>query len=216
MDDDEYGFEKRFKSYDVEELITTFNADVGNPGWVRARGVFHNPLRKAFLATGLDCSSFITDRGISLCHIMRSGDRIVPWEMSEVVSGWRDDLQAQGWSVDVMVCWAISQTMEVLGLDVHESMDFLSRNKKLFFVDQTVTTQLSFQTLLKEAQAVNKILELPAYSVENEPEFISEDPKRGRKERNVRMVIKGIAWVLTYFVVVAGITYVNTRKRWCN
>ena len=56
---DPYGFRARFRNASVEELVQAFNDDVGKPGWVSARGSFHVALREAFLATGLDCSSFI-------------------------------------------------------------------------------------------------------------------------------------------------------------
>ena len=75
---DEYGYKKTFKSYDVDQLIESFNRDVGNKGWVRARGFFLVALREAFLATGLDCSCFITESGMSMRYkIRRDGARIV-------------------------------------------------------------------------------------------------------------------------------------------
>ncbi|MBI31090.1 MAG: hypothetical protein CMB72_00555 [Euryarchaeota archaeon] len=36
-----------------------FNNDVVNPGWVSARGRFHEALRKKFLNSNYDCSEFI-------------------------------------------------------------------------------------------------------------------------------------------------------------
>lgn len=68
---DPYGFRRRFRSASLEELIGAFNRDVGNSGWVAARGSFHMALREAFLATGLDCSSFISDGGMSLRYRIR-------------------------------------------------------------------------------------------------------------------------------------------------
>ena len=43
----------------IEECINLFNNDVGNPGWVSARGRFHEALRKKFLNSNYDCSEFI-------------------------------------------------------------------------------------------------------------------------------------------------------------
>jgi hypothetical protein len=77
--EDEYGYKKRFKDYDADQLIEAFNRDVGNPGWVRARGFFLVALRKALLATGLDCSGFIDEEGMSMQYkIKQDGKRIVP------------------------------------------------------------------------------------------------------------------------------------------
>lgn len=56
----------RFADKTVDELIAAFNREVGNPGWVRARAIYLTGLRRALLATGLDCSSFIRDDGMSL------------------------------------------------------------------------------------------------------------------------------------------------------
>ncbi len=76
---DEYGYKKQFRSYDVDQLIRAFNGDVGNPGWVRARGFFLVALRGALLATGLDCSGFIDEEGMSVrCKIKREDARIIP------------------------------------------------------------------------------------------------------------------------------------------
>ena len=70
--DDPYGFRARFRGASVEKLVEAFNGDVGKPGRVSARGGFHSALRDAFLATGLDCSSFIdAGGGISLRHRIR-------------------------------------------------------------------------------------------------------------------------------------------------
>jgi len=77
---DPYGFREGFRNASVEELVSLFNADVGSRGWVRARGEFHFALQEAFLATGLDCSSFIDeDEGsISLARRIRvDGHRVV-------------------------------------------------------------------------------------------------------------------------------------------
>jgi hypothetical protein len=46
---------------------------------VRARGFFLHALRDALLATGLDCSAFISDQGVSLhSRVERRGDTVVP------------------------------------------------------------------------------------------------------------------------------------------
>lgn len=76
--DDKYGFRQRFRESNVDELIDSFNGDVGKRGWVGARGVFLTALRDALLATGLDCSSFISDNGMAMDHaVKREGNAIV-------------------------------------------------------------------------------------------------------------------------------------------
>lgn len=75
---DQHGFEEEFKKCSLEELIAYFNKDTGHNGWVSSRGSFLNALRKAFLATGLDCSDFITETGMSLKYpIKREGNRLI-------------------------------------------------------------------------------------------------------------------------------------------
>ncbi len=77
--DDEYGFRARFRTHSADELITAFNSGVGCHAWVHARGVFLCALRDALLATDLDCSSFISDKGMCMDRfIERQGDAIVP------------------------------------------------------------------------------------------------------------------------------------------
>ena len=80
-------FDERYKDASVEELVRAFNRDVGNRGWVSARGRFHIALAEAFLRTGLDCSSFIeTDEqggptSMSLDrHIRLEGARLIQAE----------------------------------------------------------------------------------------------------------------------------------------
>ncbi len=68
----------RFSGYTVEELIAAFNRDHRNPGWVSSRGDFLADLRGALLATGLDCSGFMSGQGMSLAwHIERKGNALV-------------------------------------------------------------------------------------------------------------------------------------------
>ncbi len=77
--DDEYGYRARFRTHSVAELIASFNSGVGCDAWVHARGVYLVALRDALLATDLDCSSFISDKGMNMDRfIERHGDAIVP------------------------------------------------------------------------------------------------------------------------------------------
>ena len=82
----EYDFRERFRNASPQELVQALNGQVGNPGWVRARGFFLAALQDAFLATGLDCSGFIQNGAMRLVHVRLDGDRIVPTtERSEPV-----------------------------------------------------------------------------------------------------------------------------------
>jgi hypothetical protein len=77
--DDEYGFRQRFRERSVEDLIAAFNSGVGSTAWVSARGAYLEALRDALLATGLDCSSFITETAMVMDQVVeRKGDAIVP------------------------------------------------------------------------------------------------------------------------------------------
>jgi hypothetical protein len=52
---------------------------VGTCAWVSARAVYLMALRDALLATGLDCSSFISDSAMSMDRVVeRKGNAIVP------------------------------------------------------------------------------------------------------------------------------------------
>jgi hypothetical protein len=41
----------------LQELIDAYNQQVGNRGWVRARGYFLTALRQEFLNRDVDCSA---------------------------------------------------------------------------------------------------------------------------------------------------------------
>jgi hypothetical protein len=76
--DDQYGFRQRFRESSVEELIATFNIGVGVCAWVSARAAQLVALRDALLATGLDCSSFISATGMAMDRkVKREGNAIV-------------------------------------------------------------------------------------------------------------------------------------------
>ena len=77
-EDDEYGFRQRFRGQTIEQLIETFNGEVGNPGWVRNKGFFLGCLLAEFQGRKVDCSSFVTDDGMDLSRDIRlEGDKII-------------------------------------------------------------------------------------------------------------------------------------------
>lgn len=51
-----YEYRRRFRKMTNDDLISTFNSDVGNPGWVGARGRFHIALQDEFIHRGFDIS----------------------------------------------------------------------------------------------------------------------------------------------------------------
>jgi hypothetical protein len=76
---DPYGYQERLSDCDSSELVRLFNAEVGNRGWVRARGHFLAALRGALLASGLDCTSVINSGGMNLDRRVRiDGSALVP------------------------------------------------------------------------------------------------------------------------------------------
>jgi hypothetical protein len=77
---DNYGFREQFRHSTVEQLVAAFNHEVGKSGWVAARAVYLIALRDALLATGLDCSSFISDHAMEM-------DVIVTLHRNAIVAG---------------------------------------------------------------------------------------------------------------------------------
>ena len=67
----------RFANYSVEELVDAFNSDQPSKGWVNARGRFLSALRQAFLHTDIDCTSFISEEGMSLNFPIRLDGKII-------------------------------------------------------------------------------------------------------------------------------------------
>lgn len=47
-------FKKRFESMSDEQLLETFKTDLGKPGWVSSRAMFHSALRDEFKKRGLE------------------------------------------------------------------------------------------------------------------------------------------------------------------
>ena len=71
-------FREQFRNASPQQLADALNREVGNAGWVTARGFYLTALREAFLATGLDCSGFINDGGMRLTTVRLDGNKVVP------------------------------------------------------------------------------------------------------------------------------------------
>lgn len=94
---DEYGYQKTVKAYSVSQLVDAFNRESRNIAWVRARGFYLAALRNALLATGLDCSGFIDDQGMSLrSEIKVNGQSIVALEPGTALSPQKSRLKPKG------------------------------------------------------------------------------------------------------------------------
>jgi hypothetical protein len=75
---DRYGYRDHFRTKPVAKLIAAYNSGVGSRAWTAARGEYLIALRAALLATGLDCSSFISDDEMSMDRpVTLRGRRIV-------------------------------------------------------------------------------------------------------------------------------------------
>jgi len=61
----------------IEVLVSDFNRDQPSTAWVSARGRFLAALRQAFLDSEVDCSSFISEKGMSLQHQIRLEENII-------------------------------------------------------------------------------------------------------------------------------------------
>jgi len=79
-------FYLKYSAKRLDECIIRFNDDVGNGGWVSARGRMLRALMEIFLESGLDCSDFIAkihsdekeyDRMSVSKRIRIEGDKIV-------------------------------------------------------------------------------------------------------------------------------------------
>jgi hypothetical protein len=58
-------FAARLRGLSDQELVDLFNKDVGNPGWVAARGRFHVALKEEFTRRGFDFSAIGNDISLS-------------------------------------------------------------------------------------------------------------------------------------------------------
>ena len=61
-----YGFAAQLASLTDEQLVECFNREVGNRGWVSARGYFIVSLVREFEKRQIDCSSISADGAIQL------------------------------------------------------------------------------------------------------------------------------------------------------
>lgn len=83
------------------------------------------------------------------------GDKDLHMEMPDPAlyrsaAEWRDESLARGWRIPTQAGWALSSTMETLGLTFPEAFDLLVRRRKLIVAGNTVIADLSFQKLLEE------------------------------------------------------------------
>ena len=67
-------FAKRISEMPLDELVSTFNKDVGHTGWVSARGKFLAALKKEFLRRGVDCSCFISKGSMTMKYEIEVDD----------------------------------------------------------------------------------------------------------------------------------------------
>ena len=70
-------YKERLANKTIEELVDNFNSDQPSQGWVTARGYFLAALRQAFLDSEIDCSSFISEKGMSLQYQIRLQGNII-------------------------------------------------------------------------------------------------------------------------------------------
>ena len=68
-------FRERMGNYSIDELVEIFNYEQPKQVWVSARGRYLVALREAFLASNYDCSTFISETGMSLDYpVIKSSD----------------------------------------------------------------------------------------------------------------------------------------------
>ena len=78
----------RFKAFTDQELIDAFNREVGNPGWVSARGSYLAALHDEFKHRGFDFSAIGGQDSLSLRSKVRLiGQVIEPLDTSKTTGG---------------------------------------------------------------------------------------------------------------------------------
>jgi len=71
-------FTRKMEGYSINELVEIFNFEQPKQVWMSVRGRYLVALRKAFLKSNYDCSTFITKTGMSLdCPVTILGDNVI-------------------------------------------------------------------------------------------------------------------------------------------
>jgi hypothetical protein len=76
-----------FATYSDEHVVESFNRDVGNRGWVAARGRFLHALLIEFAKRGIDFSCIKSGDSISLRRVRLAGKRLELEAGKEQASG---------------------------------------------------------------------------------------------------------------------------------
>jgi hypothetical protein len=72
-------FRERLSGYSIEKLVEIYNIEQPKQVWITARMYFLIALKKAFLESGYDCSSFIIDsRMLFDFQVKIAEDKITP------------------------------------------------------------------------------------------------------------------------------------------
>ena len=72
-------FRERFSGYSIEKLVECYNSEQPKKVWISARMYYLIALKKAFLESGYDCSSFILEsRMLFDFQVKIDGDKIIP------------------------------------------------------------------------------------------------------------------------------------------
>lgn len=71
-------FRERMSNYSIDELVEIFNIEQPKQVWIGVRGMYLVALREAFIKSNHDCSTFISETGMSLDYpVTISGDCVV-------------------------------------------------------------------------------------------------------------------------------------------
>ena len=72
-------FRERLGRYSIEKLVECYNSEQPKKVWITARMYYLIALKKAFLESGYDCSSFILEsRMLFDFQVKIDGDKIIP------------------------------------------------------------------------------------------------------------------------------------------
>ena len=70
-------FTEQLRNITDEELIERFNKDVGNPGWVAARGRFHHAMSEEFVRRGFDYTAIGDEHSLSWAQKIELNGKLI-------------------------------------------------------------------------------------------------------------------------------------------
>jgi len=103
---------EKFQNMDNEQLINTFNDDVGKSGWVSARAKFISAIHNEFIRRGFDYSSIGDDKKLSIKNkIMLENNKITIIENAKDSRKWENMAYTTFWNGYLCKLWVEEWTL---------------------------------------------------------------------------------------------------------